>query len=199
VRDHVITGAILVGGDSTRMGQDKASMLWQGRPLLHHVHGIIAPLCEEVLVVTRQGRIVEIPRSCRAICDEQPGRGPLVGIHAALSQAANERTLVVACDMPWLQAPLLAAMRDEGQADVVIPRGPHGWEPLHAIYHRRCLPAIEDSLADGPCRVPAFFDRVTVEAWDRDRCLPHDPNEQSFLNINRPDDLPSDMTTFPPQ
>ena len=109
-----ITGAILTGGDSTRMGRDKIGVMLAGRTLLEHVHGIVAPLCQDVMVVTREERLeatrATAPDGCRVVADRLAGRGPLVGIHAALAAADTKRVLVVACDMPWLQPALLEAI-----------------------------------------------------------------------------------------
>ncbi len=188
-----LTGAILVGGDSTRMGRDKATMPWQGRTMLEHVHDIIAPLCTEILLITRRDRqpdsLGAIPAGCRVVSDMMEGRGPLVGIHAALTASRHDRVLVVACDMPWLVSGLLVAMAAGEQGDVVIPRTAQGWEPLHAIYHRRCLTAMETALAQGSQPVPSFFADVQVTIWDTERCRVHDPEGRSFRNANTPDDL----------
>jgi len=196
VRDAVsssITGAILTGGDSTRMGRDKIGVLLAGRTLLEHVHGIVAPLCEEVIVGTREERVAAtraaVPENCCVVADRLAGRGPLVGIHAALMAAATERVLVVACDMPWLQPTLLEAMIRTGRGDVVIPRTERGWEPLHAVYDRRCLEAIEGRLEQGPGSVPSFFDAVVVDEWNDERCRLYDPDGRSFRNVNDPGDL----------
>ena len=190
-----ITGAILTGGDSTRMGRDKIGVMLAGRTLLEHVHGIVAPLCEEVIVVTREERVAAtraaVPENCCVVADRLAGRGPLVGIHAALMAAATERVLVVACDMPWLQPTLLEAMISTGRGDVVIPRTERGWEPLHAVYDRRCLEAIEGQLEQGSRPVPSFFDAVVVDEWNDERCRLYDPDGRSFRNVNDPGDLPA--------
>jgi len=188
-----LSGAILVGGDSTRMGRDKATLPWQGRTMLAHVHDIIAPLCEEVLLVTQRDRhpdsLGTLPPGCRVVHDQVEGRGPLVGIHAALTASRQDRVLVVACDMPWLVSRLLVAMAADGRGDVIIPRTSQGWEPLHAIYSKNCLPAIETALSQGPRPVPSFFGDVQVEIWDSELCQTHDPDGRSFRNVNSPQDL----------
>ena len=196
MRDAVsspITGAILTGGDSTRMGRDKIGVMLAGRTLLEHVHGIVAPICRDVMVVTREDRLEATrstaPDSCRVVADRMAGRGPLVGIHAAIAAAATERVLVVACDMPWLQPALLEAMIVTGCGDVVIPRTERGWEPLHAVYDRRCLAAIEQRLEQGPGPVPSFFGAVVVDEWTDERCRLYDPDGRSFRNVNDPGDL----------
>lgn len=185
-----LAGCILVGGDSTRMGQDKATMPWGDTTLLHHVHQIVASLCNTTMAVTRPGRDLVAPDGCNVVHDQLPGRGPLVGIHAALTSTGAERVLVVACDMPWLSVGLLRAMIEQGHGDVVVPRTAQGWEPLHAVYHRRCRPHVTAALAAGPARVPSFFDHVSVDVWDEARCRTFDPGLRSFENLNRPEDIP---------
>jgi molybdopterin-guanine dinucleotide biosynthesis protein A len=189
-----ITGAILLGGDSRRMGRDKASLPWQGENLLTHVHGILAPLCGEVLLVTRLERVDAVAASAgvggRVVADRLPGRGPLVGIHAALSEAAHERILVVGVDMPWLNAELLAALIQEGDGDAVVPRTERGWEPLHAVYSRACLPVIEKQLAGGAASVTSFFGEVRIQVWTPGRWGAFDPTGRSFRSVNSPEDIP---------
>lgn len=188
------TAAILMGGDSKRMGRDKATLRWEGRSLLEHVHGIVAPLVSEVLLVTRPSRIAAVRSSAPAgvlvIGDTAEARGPLAGIHAALLAASYPQVLVTACDMPRLQPALLAGLLDDASGDVVIPRaGPH-FEPLPAVYRRSCLPAIEKVLKQGSARVPAFFDQVRLSVWNEKQLRRLDPELASLANWNRPEDLP---------
>ena len=183
------TAAILLGGDSTRMGRDKASLHWEGRPLLAHVHKIVEPLVREVLLVTRPGRVEAAqalaPAGTRVLADTATARGPLAGIHAALRGAAHDSVLVVACDMPRINPALLEGLLDDPQGDVVIPRHGRHFEPLLAVYRRSCLPAIEAVLEEGSARVPAFFSTVVLSIWDERRLRNLDPELLSLTNWNR--------------
>jgi molybdopterin-guanine dinucleotide biosynthesis protein A len=187
-----LTGAILMGGDSRRMGRDKAGLLLNGRPLVHHVHDILATLVDDILLVTRPGRLDHdadlAPPGCRVVTDVLPARGPLVGLHAALREAATERVLLVGCDMPCLRPALLRAMAGT-PADVTIARLSAGFEPLHAFYARACLAPIEQALAGGAAPITALFSRVQMNIWDEARVRRLDPGLRSFLNINTPEDL----------
>ena len=189
-----VTGAILIGGESRRMGQDKANLPFDGKTLVERVHERIAPLVDEVFLVVRPDRLQWAkdlaPAGVRTITDRVKARGPLAGIHAALSEATNPRVLVVACDMPELQPSLLAGLLADDSAEVVVPRTEHGFEPLLAVYAKSCLSAVEQTLAGGPSRIPAFYDKVSVSEWNESKLRQLDPDLRSLVNVNRPEDLP---------
>ena len=175
------------------MGQDKASLIWDGQALVHQVHKRIAPLVSEVMLVVRPDRLQwgeELaPAGVRVVSDQVKARGPLAGIHAALSEAAHSRVLVVACDMPNLQPALLEALLKDETAEVVVPRTAFGYEPLLAVYAKSCLPAVEQTLSGGSSRIPAFYSEVTVSQWDESQLRRFDPELLSLVNFNRPEDL----------
>ncbi len=190
---HQATAAILIGGDSLRMGQDKADLEWDGLTLVNRVYQRIAPLVREVLLVVRPERrdwaISLAPSGARVVTDRVDARGPLAGIEAALAEASSERVLVVACDMPDLQPNLLNAMLSDDSAEVIVPCTDRGFEPLLAVYGKSCLPVIARFLASGPSRIPAFYPEVKVARWNEDRLREFDPQLRSLFNVNRPEDL----------
>ncbi|HEY4745534.1 MAG TPA: formate dehydrogenase accessory sulfurtransferase FdhD, partial [Desulfuromonadaceae bacterium] len=124
-----IAGVILAGGESRRMGRNKAMLTVGGERMIESAYRCLAELFDEVLLVTNTPEVYDfIP--CRKINDIYPGMGPLAGIHAALSACNAERAFVTGCDMPSLNAALireLCAMPDD--LDVVIPETPGGLEP----------------------------------------------------------------------
>ncbi len=188
-----VSAAILIGGESQRMGQDKASLVWQGKSLLQRIVDIISPLVQEVLVVVRPERKTwaeELaPPGVRIVCDRVKAHGPLAGIQAALEEANCQRVLVTAVDMPLLQASLLEGLLADASAQVVVPKTQNGYEPLLAVYSKSCLPAIVNILAAGPSRIPAFYSNVSVSVWDENRIRDLDPKLLSFENFNHPEDL----------
>jgi FdhD protein len=184
-----VTGVILAGGASSRMGSDKALLPYQGGRFIEAIHRRMEELFEEVIVATGEtGRYDFLP--CRRVTDLYPGMGALAGIHAALRASGSEKIFVVACDMPHLAPDLIRHLCSLAEgADVVVPEGDGGLlEPLHAVYRKGVLPAVEDALRDGQCRVVSFFDRVRVRRVPLAEVERIDPGRCAFRNINTPED-----------
>lgn len=181
-----ITGVILAGGESRRMGCDKSLLPIDGARFIDHIYRRLEALFEEVIIVTNSpGLYQDIP--CRKVPDIYYAKGSLAGIHSGLCHAANERVFVVACDMPLLSGELIRYICQQGEiGDVVIPRTGGELEPLHALYAKRCIPAIEEVLDAGQRRIVRFFDRVQVHAVEYDDVVRLDPQGVSFRNINTP-------------
>ncbi len=184
-----ISGAVLVGGESRRMGRDKAMLSVDGQPLVQHVVGVLREVVDEVLLVgtgaERYGWL-----DARIVDDLIPGAGPLGGIHTALSSASRSRCLVVACDMPFLNLGLLRYMLQEAVGwDVVVPRSRGRLEPLHSAYARSCLRPIERMLENGELCPLDLFPRVSVRYLETQEVERLDPRRLSFVNLNTPDDL----------
>lgn len=183
-----ISGVILAGGDSSRMGSDKAFLPILGARFIDHVYLCMERLFSEVLIVTRTpAHYSDIP--CRKVIDMYPGLGALAGIHSGLLHATSERIFVAACDMPFISPTVVRYICSfAAQGDLVLPYTSGGHEPLHAVYARACLPAIEQVLEKGQRRVGAFFDHVRVIKIPVDAIIRLDPEEKSFCNINTPED-----------
>jgi FdhD protein len=181
-----VTGVILAGGESRRMGSDKSLLPLGGGRFIDHAYRCLAGLFEEVVIVTNSPELYDnIP--CRKVPDLYPLKGSLAGIHSGLSHARTERIFVVACDMPFLSAEVIRRLcARQAQGDVVIPAGERGPEPLHALYHQRCLPAIEAVLDAGEKRIVRFFPQVRVHEVPASAFADCDPEGRSFRNINTP-------------
>lgn len=184
------SAVVLAGGESRRLGRDKSLLPLGGRPLLVRTLDKLVAVSDDLIVVTntpQQYEHLDLP--ARMVPDERPGVGSLMGLYSGLRVARHSRALVVACDMPFLNLPLLRHLLAADPAcDVVIPRLGEWLEPLHAVYDRACLPAIERVLASGRRQIVAFFDQVRaceVPTAEIDR---FDPRHLSFLNVNTPED-----------
>lgn len=187
----MITIAIQAGGRSSRMGRDKAHIPLGGKPIIEHLLQRVDGLADEILVTTNNPQAYEYLGLPMVSDIETPGGGALNGLYTALFYAHGETILVLACDMPFVNRPLLAHMlQHSSQADIVVPHHAGGFEPLHAVYRKRsCLPAIETALAQGEKRMISFFpsvDVLSIKSIDLSRL---DPDGLSFFNVNTPEDL----------
>jgi molybdopterin-guanine dinucleotide biosynthesis protein A len=188
----MLTLAILAGGKSQRMGQDKAIMPFRGEALVRRVLDRLAGLAAEVIVIA-PGSQEYLSLGLRIVADLILGRGPLGGLYTALFAASHPVVAAVACDMPFVSAELLTHQRDilfADNMDVVVPSSERGLEPLHAIYRREtCLPAVREALAAGEQRLISWFPLVKVRILSPEETNPFDPRGLMFLNINTPDEL----------
>ncbi len=183
-----VTGAILSGGPSSRMGCDKALLPYRGGRFIEAIHRKMAELFEEVIVVgSEPGQYDFMP--CRLVPDLFPGMGALAGIHSALFHSDTDRVFVVACDMPHIKGELIRYLCGfGGEADVVVPEGESGPEPLYAVYGKGALPALEQALRDGRKGLCSFHEGLRVHRVGRDTVESIDPDMSSFRNINTPED-----------
>jgi molybdopterin-guanine dinucleotide biosynthesis protein A len=183
-----VTGVVLAGGQSRRMGRDKALIELGGETLLVRAARVLATVTGEVLVVGRPPGEPG-PVGARLVADVYPGLGPLGGIVTALRAMHTPLALVVACDMPLLQAALIRYLIGlASEYEAVVPRTEQGPEPLHAVYSAACLPAAEACLADGERAVSALLTRVRTRYVPRYESAPYDPSGLSFLNANTPEE-----------
>jgi len=171
------------------MGRDKGLILLRGQPMIRHILDRVVDLGDEVLVTTNRPEDYAF-LGVRLAPDEKPDGGALSGLRTALLAAHGDKVLVLGCDMPFVSRPLLSHLIElSSQADLVVPKAGGYYEPMHAVYDRRCLAEIEASLEAGDMKMTSFFPRVhllTVEDHDLDLL---DPERLSFFNINTPEDL----------
>lgn len=183
-----VTGVILAGGPSTRMGSNKALLPYQGGTFIESIHRRMAAMFREVIVVTNTPELYRF-MPCPKVADVIPGMGGLSGIHAALRHAGTDHVFVVGCDMPSVSGDLvrcMVAMR--GGHDAVVPESGGGLEPLCAVYGKGALPAIEEALRSGCGKIVSVLSKIRVKTLSRDEVSEVDPGFRSFRNINTPDD-----------
>jgi molybdenum cofactor guanylyltransferase len=184
-----ISAIILAGGQSRRMGRDKALIDFNGRPIIAHVIETLRELSDDVIVVSN--RADEYVRfGARIVPDFDPPSGPLGGIATGLSAANNALSIVVACDMPFLNRSLLRYLIDRAdKVDAVVMKTGDDYEPLHAVYRSTCLPFIQQHLTQGDRRVISFYDDVKLLTIPEEEWRPIDPEARSISNLNTPEDL----------
>jgi molybdopterin-guanine dinucleotide biosynthesis protein A len=181
-----ISAAIMAGGRSRRMGKTKALLQYRGRPLIAQVYETLQPLFEDIFLVTNDPGIFDF-LPCPKIPDRIPGKGPISGVDAALRYSQNPTVLVVGCDAPFLSPSLLKLLTGKVvEADLVIPYGPRGAEPLCAVYGKGCLPLIEESIRKGNFKLGELGKRLRTREVSMEEVAAVDPGFLSFRNINTP-------------
>jgi molybdopterin-guanine dinucleotide biosynthesis protein A len=179
---------VLAGGLNTRMkGRNKAFLEINGRTILDRLLGSLRFSFSEILLVTRRpdqydGYVI------RLVEDIHQGRSSLTGIHAGLVYANAAFGFAVPCDIPFLQPGLIRLLLDEldPDLDVVVPFYDGHYQPLCAIYSKRCIPLIEKQLSSSDYKISHLFERVHVKTVPIEKLKTADPELLSFLNVNTP-------------
>lgn len=188
----MLTVVIQAGGESRRMGQDKALVPFLGKAMIERVIERVHLLADEVLVTTNRPEAYAYLR-LPLYPDLVQGRGALGGLYTALSAANQPLAAVVACDMPFVNPDLLAYERDillQKQYDAVIPLSSGFAEPFHALYRpESCLPAIQAAIQADLWRVDAWFGDISLRLVSEEESAAYDPHHLAFRNINTPEEL----------
>jgi len=185
-----LTGIILAGGRAGRMGGiNKAFIEVGGERLIDRTMRIYRSLFREIIISTN-APLEFLAFDARIVTDIHRGKGPLGGIHAGLLHATCERAFVSACDMPYLSEAFIGHMIAQSQGyDLAVPVTADGFESLHAIYCRACLPVIESQIERGDLKVSRLFRKFRTREIPPDEIRRFDPEGRLFANLNRPEDL----------
>lgn len=184
-----VGGVILAGGQSRRIGRNKSFIELGGQKLIERVVSAYRQLFEEITIVTNSPGQYEY-LGLKLVTDAHPAKGSLVGIYTGLVKTSADRCFIAACDMPFLNASLIAHMvAVSAGSDVLVARLSQGQEPLHAIYSKACIEPIEELLAKGDLKIINFFPKVKVVEMPEQEVRRFDPDLLSFFNINNDADL----------
>jgi molybdenum cofactor guanylyltransferase len=183
-----VTGIILAGGQSRRMGRDKAFLPFGKGLLIERVIEVIQQVTNDVILITNtpdQYQRFGLPM----FTDVIPDAGSLGGIYTGLVSAKTPCGLCVACDMPFVKPDFLRLLCDTAaQADVVIPRNAEDFQPLCAVYSQACQAPIRQKIAAGRLKITGFFDQVRVHVIDGELLAHYDPPDVMFFNANTPEE-----------
>ena len=184
-----MTGIVLSGGENRRMGTDKAFLKIAGKPMIEHVLTVLRSVACRIIIVTNSPQSYGAYDAC-VVSDALDKRGPLTGIYSGLLHSQDERNIVVACDMPFLNSRLISYMAELAgdEYDVVLPKIGEFVEPLHAVYRRGLLPLVEEHIRKDVRQIKRLFKEVRVRYVMEAEIDFFDPERLSLKNINTPEE-----------
>lgn len=185
-----LTAFVLAGGQSSRMGTDKAFIELEGHTLLSRMQALARTVASDLRILGDKkkfgpyGDVVE---------DEFPNHGPLGGIHAALRVSATDLNLILAVDMPFVEVRFLQylvheATRSDG-AVVTLARAAGGWQPLCAVYRKPFADLAEQALRQGKNKIDPLFSQVQLRILEEAELKKHGFSPEIFRNLNTPEEL----------
>jgi molybdopterin-guanine dinucleotide biosynthesis protein A len=180
-------GFILAGGNSSRMGRDKAFLPAGGRTLIEQIADYVEQATGNVTLIGPRERYAGL--GYPVVSDMLPGMGPLGGLYTALRTTSSRWNLILACDMPRLTADFLRGLLQAAEncgKDCLVPVTSDGAHPLCAAYHRDLLPRAESALSAGQLKMQAFVRALDTEYWPVD-----DPD--LLRNVNTPDEFAAEI------
>ncbi|MBI1999904.1 MAG: molybdenum cofactor guanylyltransferase [candidate division NC10 bacterium] len=187
--DRAMSAAILAGGRSTRMGTNKALLPFDGVRIIDGLLRKLRPLFPEVLVIAND-RDVYADLGVPVFPDRIPEKGSLGGIYTAVFHSTFPQTFCIACDMPLANPAVIAYLRDRASGyDVVVPRTADGYQPLHAVYGKACLPHMEAMIRADRLKIDRLFPVVRVRTVAEEELRPLDPSLRGFINVNTREEL----------
>jgi molybdopterin-guanine dinucleotide biosynthesis protein A len=186
-----VSALLLAGGRSRRMpGINKAFAEINGRPMIEYILDTLKTCFESVYIVAKD-RSLYAHLGVAVIADRLPVQSPLAGMHAGFSAVESDYLFCCACDTPLMTPALIQTLLEEIQPamDVIVPRLGTYYQPLCAIYSRRCLPVIDDLLGAGEVKVDRLYREVVVHEVPEQLLRRVDPHQHAFINVNTPADL----------
>ncbi len=186
-----IAALILAGGQSSRMGQDKALVTFEGQPLLQRMCQVAATCCQPIYILTPWPERYQpvVSENVQFLLESHPGQGPLVALADGLAQIQAEWVLLLACDLPLLQPTILQTWVNQltwvpDSMLAVVPRQASGWEPLCGFYRRAALKPLQEFIQQGGRSFQMGLTQIPVQPLTVDQSV-----AEMLFNCNTPDDL----------
>ncbi|OZB93414.1 molybdenum cofactor guanylyltransferase [Paenibacillus sp. XY044] len=201
-----MTGILLAGGRSSRMGTDKALLSVNGEAVIERVIRMMSPAASSILISANDDEKYAFLGK-EVVHDRYPGQGPLSGLDAGLHAAATPWSIVTACDLPFVTKEVfhllarkageaLAAPEDEDGLQAIVPVSGGRIQPLLAAYHCSVMPSLELCLSSGQLRLTGWLDQLKVRYVSEEELVQElGPGaDKVFYNMNEPADYKRAMT-----
>jgi molybdopterin-guanine dinucleotide biosynthesis protein A len=183
-----VTGIILAGGKSSRMGTEKGLQLLCGKPLISYAIEVLAGFCDRIFISSSSDAYQSF--GYQMVADEYPGIGPMGGLYSALRKSKTEKNLVLSCDLPIVSRDLMAFILQNAEGyQVAVPwEGNRHYEPLCGFYDQSVLEPMTEYIRNGNYKLPDLFEEISINKLiinDKLVCF----RENQFLNVNSKHDL----------
>jgi molybdopterin-guanine dinucleotide biosynthesis protein A len=185
-----LTGIILSGGKSSRMGKEKGLVDFQGKPLISHAILALKPLVDNIILGANHQLNNYKKFGYTIVEDEVKNIGPLGGVLSCLQHSDTKNNIILSCDMPFVSTDLLNYLIKQKQDyDVVVPiHDTNKIEPLCGIYSKSIIPVMEDAVKEGNYKLRDIFKKVRFATVEIGPSLPF-YSRRLFYNINKPEDI----------
>jgi len=177
-----LTAIILAGGESSRMGEDKGLMFFEGKPMIQHVIDVVKPMVDHIIIISNN-RAYEV--FGYAVYDDLiQGKGPLAGIYTGLRYSETDKNLVLSCDVPFVNKEVLQLVIDNcNTVDIVIPEKENRTHQLIGVYDKSCTTFLKKELDNNQRKIKVAIEKLNYKVVDANHIASH-----IFNNINTKED-----------
>lgn len=189
-KGNSFSGIILAGGRNSRMGVNKAFLEIAGLRMIDKILHLYREIFSEVIIAVNDVRAFQEFGNACIVADLYRNKGALGGLYTGLFFATNPYSFVAACDMPFLNKSFILHLLElSGDHDIVVPKTAKGFQPLHAVYSRRCLPVMRKHILDDKFKISGFYQNLSVLTVAEEDINNFGDSDSLFLNINTEEDL----------
>jgi len=182
-----MTGIILAGGKSSRMGEDKGLMMLSGKPMVSYVIDTVRSITNDIIIVTSSDKYID--NGCTIVKDLYEEKGPLAGIYTGLVNSKSHSNIVLSCDTPFVSAQLLNyLLKQQNGFDVIVAAHRGNSEQLVGIYTKDCLPIFKDQIESDQLKIKTAIKMLNYQEIEIDKDLDFYKPEL-FFNINTQEDF----------
>ena len=184
-----ITCCIIAGGTSGRFGSDKSLYVLNGKPMISHTYDVVKKIFDEIYIIAPDGEKFSF-LDAKIIPDIIPKLGPIGGIYTAVESIDTERVFIFPCDMPFLNSEFIEYMTTIPDIyDIIVPEINGMYQPLHAIYSKRCINNIKKNIELKDYRMSGFYEGLNIKKINEKEIANYDDPIKMFKNINFKEEL----------
>ena len=178
-----LTGIILAGGKSSRMGEDKGLMFFEGKPMIEYIIDVVKTYVNNIIIIANNKKYEQFGYPVYE--DLIKDKGPLAGIYTGLNYSETDNNLVLSCDVPFVNSSILKLLIDNcSEVDVVIPEKEERTHQLIGIYNKSCSEIFEKELENDQRKLKLAIEKLNYKVINANTI-----EAKVFNNINSKDDI----------